>query len=296
MPKHSQEHVQRGLSLEDGSARLVIYIVRCIPTNRCYVGQTAGPLRRRWLAHIRDASNPHKTYRSLLHDAIKKYGVENFSVGILENCKSSSELDSAEQWWIAVLGTCPPSLGFGYNLDSGGRVGKHFSGEMREAMNIARKNTTYVASAETRLKMSLSRIGLKRTPEQCAAQSARMLGIKRGPHTSETKAKMAAAHTGIPLSVLHKIRLSESHTGIKHTMATRHTMAIKATGRKHTPEQRAARSNWQRGKKASTSAIENMRLAWLARKSNTIGRLLLAGAESGHGYDTISDKELANGN
>lgn len=69
--------------------------------------------------HITDALNPDKAKRdnSLFHEAIRKYGIENFDYEILEECKIS-ELNDKEKYWIKELKSYV--LDGGYNLTKGG--------------------------------------------------------------------------------------------------------------------------------------------------------------------------------
>lgn len=55
-----------------------------------------------------------------MHQAIRKYGSDNFKVDILEECLRS-DLDDREIYWIAYYGSFPPSANKGYNLTAGGK-------------------------------------------------------------------------------------------------------------------------------------------------------------------------------
>ncbi len=82
------------------------------------------------------------------------------------------------------------------------------------AANQRRKASGWTFSPEARKKMSAASQCRKLTPEQCTAQSARQLGVKRGPYKSSK-----------PCS-----------------LSTRAAISASARGRKLTPEQRAALS------------------------------------------------------
>lgn len=73
-----------------------IYGLEClVDGNKIYVGQTTLKLSRR-------ISN-HKCADSLIGDAIRKFGLENFVWVVLEECDSQAELDEAERRWIKRL-------------------------------------------------------------------------------------------------------------------------------------------------------------------------------------------------
>lgn len=65
-----------------------------------------------------------KGYPSAIHAAFRKYGIENFSFEVIEECLSE-ELDIREAYWIKELNTMAPN---GYNLTAGGQhIKKKFS-------------------------------------------------------------------------------------------------------------------------------------------------------------------------
>lgn len=74
-----------------------------------YVGQTRYTVEFRWRQH------QHKDDGTYFHNALKKYGVENFIVETLEECEVS-KLDSREIYYIAKYNTFEK----GYNLTIGG--------------------------------------------------------------------------------------------------------------------------------------------------------------------------------
>ena len=62
--------------------------------------------------------------------AIEKYGKENFSKEILEEC-SPDLLDQQEIYWIERLDACNPLIG--YNISAGGTGGNHYWKSLDEA-------------------------------------------------------------------------------------------------------------------------------------------------------------------
>ena len=86
--------------------------------NKKYVGQSK-QLERRYYLHLRDSLSKTKSENdtSLLHAAIRKYGIENFTYEILEECEIN-ELNDKEKYWIEQLHSYV--LEGGYNLTKGG--------------------------------------------------------------------------------------------------------------------------------------------------------------------------------
>lgn len=84
-----------------------IYKITNLLNNKCYVGQSRN-IYRRWQSH-KYANDSYP-----LHAAMKKYGTENFSFEILEECRMD-ELNEKESYYIQKL---RPE----YNCDGGGNA------------------------------------------------------------------------------------------------------------------------------------------------------------------------------
>jgi len=91
----------------------IIYLIKNKITNKYYVGASLGSLKRRWKDHV---ENKNIKKRSL-HEAIKKFGVNNFSRKIIKRCKYLSDLSKYERLYIKKYNSLNPN---GYNLSSGG--------------------------------------------------------------------------------------------------------------------------------------------------------------------------------
>lgn len=86
----------------------VIYRVTCLPTGKCYIGQTKN-FKTRKLQHERAKDD------YVFHKAIRKYGKDSFVWEILEECPYD-KLDEREVFWIAEF----DSYNNGYNSTQGG--------------------------------------------------------------------------------------------------------------------------------------------------------------------------------
>lgn len=78
-----------------------------------YIGQSTN-IENRWKAH-KNPYNWEREIRKPLYLAFKKYGIENFSFEVIEQCDSDM-LDSKEKFWIDYYNTYKN----GYNQTSGG--------------------------------------------------------------------------------------------------------------------------------------------------------------------------------
>lgn len=92
-------------------------------TRKSYIGQTTNDVKRRFTFHKSSAKRGSKTP---LHEAISKYGAENFKIEIIDENISEETVDDCERFWIGKMKTRVPN---GYNLQGGGKsaYGKYSS-------------------------------------------------------------------------------------------------------------------------------------------------------------------------
>lgn len=86
-----------------------IYKITNKVNGKSYIGQTRYTVEFRWRQH------QHKKDNTYFHNALYKYGIENFTVETLEEC-NVEDLDSKEIFYIAKYDTFKN----GYNLTIGG--------------------------------------------------------------------------------------------------------------------------------------------------------------------------------
>lgn len=98
---------------------------------KVYIGLTTKTLQKRHEGHIKESLDPVKC-TSYFHKAMKKYGVENFTVEVIETCQTKEELYEREKFWIKFYKSNDPK--FGYNMTAGGEgsIGRVFSAETIE--------------------------------------------------------------------------------------------------------------------------------------------------------------------
>lgn len=87
----------------------IIYKITNKVNGKSYIGQTRYTIEFRWRQH------QHKKDNTYFHNAIHKYGIENFSIEVLEEC-DTKDLNSREIFYIAKYDT----FNNGYNLTIGG--------------------------------------------------------------------------------------------------------------------------------------------------------------------------------
>ncbi len=89
-----------------------IYKIENLVNHKIYIGQSI-EIERRWQKHL----NANDDF--LIHKALRKYGKENFSFTILEEC-NKEELNEKENYWITYYNCIIPN---GYNMINGGSNG-----------------------------------------------------------------------------------------------------------------------------------------------------------------------------
>jgi len=90
-----------------------IYKITNKINNKVYIGQSIN-IEQRWGQHKRNAFNENcHTYNYPLYRAIRKYGIENFTFEIIEEC-SSEILTVKEQQWIDYYNSLNSQ--YGYNI------------------------------------------------------------------------------------------------------------------------------------------------------------------------------------
>jgi group I intron endonuclease len=92
-----------------------IYKIENLINGKIYIGQSVD-IQYRFRNHKSESFNPKSNaYDTAIHRAIRKYGVDNFSFDVVEEC-DQDELREREIYWINYYN----SFGVGYNLTSGG--------------------------------------------------------------------------------------------------------------------------------------------------------------------------------
>lgn len=116
-----------------------IYLIKNNINGKCYVGKTLKSPAERFSEHLRDARKPTEENRPL-YRAIKKYGEDNFSLQVLEEC-ADEFASSREIWYIKALKTYT----CGYNATTGGDGKQLFDHEVIKAQLKAGLSQKFVA-------------------------------------------------------------------------------------------------------------------------------------------------------
>lgn len=142
-----------------------VYCITNLINNKKYIGITSRDIKVRFQEHC---SHNH----TLIYDAVKKYGKENFNIEILENNISEEEIDKRERYFINKFNTLVPN---GYNLSTGGISNKNLNNITKQKlseMNIGINNPrchNYILQIDKNSGKILNKFG-------SAREAARYLG------------------------------------------------------------------------------------------------------------------------
>lgn len=144
---------------------LIIYKATNLINNKIYIGQTINTLEYRKHQHFRE-SKCEKRKNNYFHNAISKYGCDNFTFEEIDVANTQEELDEKERFWIKHYNTTDKTKG--YNLDSGGRGGG-------------------AKSEETKRKIGLTTLEKWKNPETAVKMRQ---GLLKGAETMKKNAKL----------------------------------------------------------------------------------------------------------
>jgi len=194
-----------------------IYKTTCLITNMIYVGQKCvNNLNDGYIGcgirYMKDAS----VIGSYFHNAVKKYGYENFQREIIEFVETVKDLDLREIFWIKELHAHYTEGG--YNMTWGGdhRL-EHHSKKTCEKMSRTRKgrvpwNKGLTKETDERLrKMGEKRVGKTFTNDYIRKKKHEsMLGKNTGRHSVERCRINSKSHMGIKQRQESKEKISNT--------------------------------------------------------------------------------------
>ena len=177
---------------------MIIYKITHKLSGKSYIGQTTRTLKERVAQHLSD-----KQTNLYFHRALRKYGIQGFSVEEIAAYTNIEDLNNAEEYYIDFFDCLAPN---GYNLMPGGNNKQH-------------NNITKKKMSENQLGEKNSFYGKKHTKatKEKLAHSSSTRPIKES-----TKQKCRLAHLGKPKSEAHKINMSLCKLGKPSTFKGKH--------------------------------------------------------------------------
>ena len=210
---------------------MIVYKFQNKVNGKIYIGQTQCSLEKRTKEHLTEYGGA-----THLHDALEKYGLDNFDRVIIDEANTREELNEKETYWVTFYDCVAPK---GYNLTTGGKQcvftlerNKRISANLKgEKHPMFRKKQ----SLESNEKRRISCLG------------------KPGPNKDKKQ------------SLITRQKRSESLKGEKNPFY----------GRKHTLATLRKQSAIKKNKYPSKETLEKMRLSHLGEKNVMFGKKLL---------------------
>ena len=189
-----------------------IYCVKNKINGKEYVGQSIDIGRRIYDHQKRALDYPEdRSHNSILHQAIRKYGWENFEVSVLEEC-SVDLLDEKEKYYIESKNTLAKN---GYNILSGGQANR-----LNIEKHFCKCGERKTPSAKTCLKCHLESIKSKVTVDfnfivRCLDSNLEQVAKELG-YTSGNGLKKLLNSNNYPSKREDMFAFFERETGEKH--------------------------------------------------------------------------------
>lgn len=124
-----------------------IYQITNNINKKIYIGKSKN-IKERWQEHIRESyisedlwKQNYRHVQTPIHKAIRKYGKENFSFEILEECLEE-ELNNKEKCWIALKNSTNKNIG--YNISRGGDGYSLGFGESAPGAKITQEDCNFI--------------------------------------------------------------------------------------------------------------------------------------------------------
>lgn len=176
-----------------------VYLITNRVNGKRYVGITCRGYRERFKEHIHEALNGSKT---ILHNAIRKYGINNFDLMLLESNVPDELIGGREQHYIALYNTFYAS-GIGYNMTEGGggMAGYKHTEDTKHKISESLQGHKFPESRNRKIQEAMT--GRVYKPEWRAALSQSRLGRftkEENPfygkhHSEKTKQRVSDANT-----------------------------------------------------------------------------------------------------
>lgn len=168
-----------------------IYLLKCLISGKIYIGKAVN-LRNRMGKH-KNSINSKRNTNSMIVNAIRKHGWENFECQIIELIDDKNKLMECEIYWIDFYDSTNRDTG--YNILRGGTDW-----------------TGYKHTEETKLKLSLSRKG------KYVGENSPNFGLKRSDETKAKLSEQAKLRVGEKNSSYGKKRSDETKKKLSNSL------------------------------------------------------------------------------
>ncbi len=136
-----------------------IYKITNKINGKVYIGQTIKTVNKRFKEHINSSKcKSRNSYNYPLCKALRKYGINNFSVEKIEELQdfTQREIDERETYWIKYYNSI--NKNFGYNQLQGGKTTSHLDLDENKVIDLYNELKT-LSSVATILNCSVTTVG-----------------------------------------------------------------------------------------------------------------------------------------
>jgi group I intron endonuclease len=205
----------KSLVMSGGAGKkFYLYLITNLKNEKVYIGKTTDP-KERWRRHKLIAKNGKEKHHedfSVIHAAIAKHGIDNFSFEIIDEFDDEEEAYAFET--INILLACSNKKQFGYNCNIGGEGGIIPNEETRARLVAAQNRPEAIKRASERMK------------QRHIENPGHLSSVHKGNQytkgmvlSDERKQKISEQMKGRIVSEETKLKISKSHTGEKHNRA-----------------------------------------------------------------------------
>lgn len=221
-----------------------IYKITNNINNKIYIGKTKYTIEKRFNGHIKRAEHNDRNYP--LYNAMNKYGIENFSISVIEEC-SEDLLNEREKFWISKFNSTDREIG--YNLTLGGEGGDTYSYQSEERkLEISKLKSEHSG-------MKLGSPG--RTKRLATIKRTNICSISHLGKTPWNKGLTMEEHEGLKKLSNSLKEYYKTHDGVQK-------------GKPRTEEEKIKISNGMKGKKNGVGNKSNTGKKWLHKDGKNI--------------------------
>lgn len=212
----------------------LLYLVVNKINGKFYVGKTSRGLDRRWKEHKNSSVNYKK--KNYFFSALKKWGLENFDICVIDRASSMAESSELEKQYIQAFRSC--SAEFGYNTSLGGE-GVHPNEVTKKKISDAwvgktpwwiERGVPHPRQGAHLPEESKRKISEKKKGTPCSERSKEVSRSRRGP---------LSPTFGVKRTPEQREAISKVHKGKKLSQETKDKIGEASSRRKHTPEAKA---------------------------------------------------------
>lgn len=214
---------------------MIIYKAENIINGYIYIGKTVVSLAKRKSKHKYDSKNNYKN--NYFHNALNKYGFDNFKWSIIDTAENEKELNEKEIFWISEYRkNCEV-----YNSTIGGDgiSGWHHSVETKQKMSENRKGEKHPMFGKKLSPEHIEKLSVLKKEKNIGKNNyfyGKKFFKEDNPfygktHTDETKKKISEANKKKIITEETRLKMSKSGKGRKRSEDTKLKMSENRKGK-----------------------------------------------------------------